>query len=211
MKTALVVGASGLIGNLLTIKLLENKLYFNIKILVRKKLDLSHPNLEQIIVDFDNLDTAKIVADDVFCCLGTTMKIAGSKAAFYKVDFTFPLAIAKAALKNGAKQYLIVTAMGADRQSRIYYNQVKGETEKALSDLHYPTLLIFRPSMLSGNRIESRLGERIGSAFMRFFDPLIPAKYKIIEGSKVAQAMLSLAQKDLKNEHILESDSLQKF
>ena len=112
MKTALVVGASGLIGNLLTIKLLENKLYFNIKILVRKKLDLSHPNLEQIIVDFDNLDTAKIVADDVFCCLGTTMKIAGSKAAFYKVDFTFPLAIAKAALKNGAKQYLIVTAMG---------------------------------------------------------------------------------------------------
>ncbi len=211
MKTALVVGASGLIGKLLTTKLLENKFYSKVKILVRKNLDLSRPNLEQIVVDFNNLDTAKIVADDVFCCLGTTMKVAGSKAAFYKVDYTFPLEIAKAALENGANQYLIVTAMGADAESRIYYNRVKGEIEKALSDLHYPTLLIFRPSMLSGNRIESRLGERIGSAFMRFFDPLIPAKYKIIEGSKVAQAMLNLAQKGYKNKEIFESDSLQKF
>lgn len=211
MKTALIVGASGLIGKSLTIKLLENKFYSKVKILVRKNLDLSHPNLEQIIINFDNLDTSKIVADDVFCCLGTTMKVAGTKPAFYKVDFTFPLEIAKAALKNGAKQYLIVTAMGADTQSSIYYNRVKGEIEQALSDLHYPTLLIFRPSMLSGNRIESRLGERIGSAFMRLFDPLIPAKYKIIEGSKVAQAMLTLAQKGLNNKHFFESNSLQKY
>ena len=110
MKTALVVGATGLIGKHLTIKLLTNNFYSKVKVLIRKPLNINHPNLEQIIFDFDSLDSSKIIADDIFCCLGTTMKQAGSKAAFYKVDFTYPFAIAKAALENGAKQYLIVTA-----------------------------------------------------------------------------------------------------
>lgn len=113
MKTALVVGASGLIGNVLTIKLLESSFYSKVKIVVRKKIDLTHQKLEQIIIDFDNLHESKIVADDIFCCLGTTMKIAKTKANFYKVDFTYPFNIAKAGLANGAKQFIIITAMGA--------------------------------------------------------------------------------------------------
>ncbi|CAH0995381.1 hypothetical protein EMA8858_01502 [Emticicia aquatica] len=211
MKTALVVGASGLIGNLLTIKLLESNFYEKTKIIVRKPLDITHPKLEQIIVNFDNLEESNIIADDIFCCLGSTMRQAGSKENFYKVDFTYPLNIAKIGLKNGAKQFLIVTAMGADEKSFFYYNRVKGEIEKALSDLRYPTLIIFRPSMLSGERKEKRLGEKIGKVFMEFFDALIPDKYKIIEGSKVAQAMLELAQKGIKNKDIFESGSLQKY
>jgi uncharacterized protein YbjT (DUF2867 family) len=211
MKTALVVGATGLIGKNLTIKLLNSNFYSKVKVLVRKTLDISHQNLEQIIVDFDNLDTSKIIADDVFCCLGTTMTKAGSKEAFYQVDFTYPLAVAKAALANGAKQYLIVTAMGADEKSRFYYNRVKGEIEKALSDLRYPTLIIFRPSMLTGERTESRLGEKFGQIVMNIFNFMIPEKFKAIEGEKVANAMMILAQKGIKNKDIFESGTLQKF
>ena len=211
MKTALVIGATGLIGKSLTIKLLENKFYAKVKILVRKNIDLLHPNLEQILVDFDDLDTSKIVADDVFCCLGTTMKVAGSKPAFYKVDFTYPLVVAKAALENGAKQYLIVTSMGADPKSMIYYNRVKGEIEKALSDLHYPTLLIFRPSMLLGEREEERLGEKISKIAMNLISFMTPDRYKAIEGEKVANAMMILAQKGIKNKDIFESGTLQGY
>ena len=211
MKTALVVGATGLIGKHLTIKLLTNNFYSKVKVLIRKPLNINHPNLEQIIFDFDSLDSSKIIADDIFCCLGTTMKQAGSKAAFYKVDFTYPLAIAKAALENGAKQYLIVTAMGADEKSIIYYNRVKGEIEKAISDLHYPTLLIFRPSMLLGEREEPRMGEKIGKILMKAINFIIPKRYKAIESEKVANAMLILAQKGIKNKDIFESDTLQSY
>lgn len=211
MKTALVVGASGLIGNLLITNILENNIYSKVKIIVRKEIDLTHPKLEQIIVDFDNLDESKIVADDIFCCLGTTMKIAKTKVNFYKVDFTYPLNIAKVGLANGAKQFLLVTAMGADEQSFFYYNQVKGKIEKAISDLHYPTFIILRPSMLSGDRKESRFGEKIGSLIMNLFDTIIPDKYKIITAEKVARAMFELAQKGIKNKDIFDSGMLQKF
>lgn len=211
MKTALIVGASGLIGKHLTKKLLVSNYYEKVRVIVRKPLNIIHSKLEQIVMDFDNLDASKILADDVFCCLGTTMKQAGSKDAFYKVDFTYPLNFAKAGLANGAKQFLFVSSMGADEKSMVYYSRVKGEIEKALSDLQYPTLIILRPSMLEGERENPRMGEKIGNVVMNFFAPLIPDNYKVISGEKVAQAMLELAQRNIKNKDIFESGSLQKI
>ncbi|GAB3508193.1 oxidoreductase [Emticicia fontis] len=211
MKTALIVGATGLIGGHLTQKILNHPSYSKVKVLVRKPLNLQHPRLEQIIINFDDFDKFLVTADDVFCCLGTTMKQAGSKEAFYKVDFIYPIEIAKAALENGAKQYMIVTAMGADAKSLFYYNRVKGDIEKALSDLHYSTLLIFRPSLLLGERNDSRAGEGFATIIMNTFSFLIPKRYKAIKGETVANAMLDAAQKGIKGREIFESADMQKY
>jgi uncharacterized protein YbjT (DUF2867 family) len=150
-------------------------------------------------------------ADDIFCCLGTTMKKAGSKEAFRKVDYQYPMDIARLGLANGAQQFAIVTAMGADTKSTFFYNRVKGEVERDLAALNYPTLLIFRPSLLLGNRGESRLGERLAEGAMRLLSPIIPAKYKGVDGSKVANAMLATMQQGLVGKHVFESDRLQEY
>lgn len=211
-KTALVVGATGLIGNILTRQLLESSVYDKIKVLVRKSLDWKHPRLQEIKYDFDRPNGLLIQADDIFCCLGTTMKKAGSREAFQKVDYQYPIDIARQGLANGARQFAIVTSMGADPDSTFFYNRVKGEVERDLSALNYPALLIFRPSLLLGNRTaDSRLGERIAEGAMRLFAPLIPAKYKGIEASKVALAMLTTAQQGQDGKHVYESDALQLF
>ena len=210
-KTALVLGATGLIGNILTHRLVESSLYANVKVLVRKSLDWKHPRLQEVQFDFDHPNGLLTQASDIFCCLGTTIKKAGSKAAFRKVDYQYPMDIARLGLANGAQQFAIVTAMGADVDSSVFYNKVKGETERDLTAMNYPTLLIFRPSLLFGNRSENRLGERIAAGAMRLFNPLIPAKYKGIEAEKVANAMLQTTQEELTGKHIFESDTLQSY
>lgn len=210
-KTALVLGASGLIGDLLTHRLVESSFYANVKVLVRKSLGWQHPRLQEVQFDFDHPNGLLTQATDIFCCLGTTIKKAGSKEAFRKVDYQYPLEVARLGLANGAQQFAIVTAMGADTDSVVFYNKVKGEVERDLTRLHYPTLLIFRPSLLFGNRSEHRLGERIASVAMRLFNPLIPDKYKGVDAGKVAEAMLETTQQDLTGKHIFESDSLQQF
>lgn len=210
-KTALVVGATGLIGNLLVHQLVDSPLYEKVKVLVRKSLNWQHPRLQQITFDFDHPNGLLAQADDIFCCLGTTMKKAGSKEAFRKVDYQYPLDIARLGLTNGAKQFGIVTAMGADTNSLFFYNRVKGEIERDLSALNYPALLIFRPSLLLGNRGENRFGEKFAEGAMKLLNPLIPAKYKGIEGSKVANAMVTTMQQGLTGKHVFESDQLQNF
>ena len=211
LKTALVAGATGLIGDLLTHQLVESTAFDRVKVLTRKALTWQHPRLQEILFDFDHPNSLLLQADTIFCCLGTTIKKAGSKAAFRNVDYQYPLDIARLGLANGASQFAIVTAMGADSNSMVFYNQVKGDIERDLAALNYPSLLIFRPSLLLGNRTEKRLGERIGSGFMRLFAPLIPAKYKAIEASQVANAMLQTSQQHLTGKHIFESDVLQGY
>ena len=171
-KTALIVGATGLIGQHLTTTLLDSNEYSQVFVLVRRLLPLEHPKLAQVVVNFDALTAADIAGDDVFCCLGTTMKVAGSREAFEKVDYHYPLEVATFAQANGAKQFGIVTAMGADASSMIYYNRIKGHVETSLREVGFETLLIFRPSILLGERGEVRLGERIGKIFMRLLRPL---------------------------------------
>lgn len=207
-KIALVIGATGLIGDQLTKKLCQSAYYERVKVFVRKPLGWQHPRLQEIQFNFDQPNGLLTQADDIFCCLGTTMKKAGSKAAFRKVDYQYPMDIARLGREQGATQFAIVTSMGADPTSLFYYNRVKGEVERDLATLNYPTLLIFRPSLLLGNRSESRVGEKIGERFMKLLNPLIPAKYKAIESGKVAEVMCLKAQAGLKGRHVFESDAI---
>ena len=193
-KTALIVGTSGLIGRHLLNLLLEDETYGSVTSLGRRPLNISHPKLKQEIVDFNNLDVSKVSADHIFCTLGTTIKKAGSQENFKKVDYHYPMETAKAGLTNGAELFSIVTAMGSDPESRIFYNRVKGEVEHSLKKLNYPYLGIFRPSMLLGERKENRLGEQIGKWLMKIFGFLLPKNYKAINGSKVAEAILNYAK-----------------
>jgi uncharacterized protein YbjT (DUF2867 family) len=200
MKTAVIAGASGLIGKQLLYKLLESALYQKVVVLVRREFPLKHPKIEQLIVDFDQLAKyqEQIKADDYFCCLGSTMKKAGSKEAFYKVDFIYCLELAKIASQNHAKSFNLVSAIGSDSNSSIYYSNVKGQLEKTLEGLKITQLNIFQPSILVGNRAEFRLGERIGIGIALVISPLLIGglrKYKPIHAAQVANAMMNAAQK----------------
>jgi len=207
-KSALVLGATGLVGDALTRKLVESPHYETVKVLVRRSLGWQHPRLQEVRYDFDQPNGLLVQADDIFCCLGTTMRQAGSKEAFRKVDYQYPLDAARLGKANGAHQFFLVSAMGANVQSRFFYNRVKGEVERDIFALGYPTFVVLRPSLLLGNRRESRFGEKIGEIFLRLADPLIPAKYKGIPAEAVAQKMLTLAQQGLAGIHVIESDRI---
>lgn len=206
---ALIIGASGLVGKSLSTQLAQSNLYEKVTVLVRKKLNFDHPKIEQVVIDYNHLDGLQLNADHIFCCLGTTIKKAGSKEAFKKVDYEYPLQIAKIAEKEHAKLYAIVTAMGASEDSSIFYNKVKGSVEADLAKLNIPSIGIFRPSMLLGDRTESRLGEKIGKVLMKAFDFIIPDKYKAIHVDQVAKAMVNYAQNPLKGVTITENDAMQ--
>lgn len=193
-KSALLVGATGLVGTELLNVLLTESEYETVKVLTRRMSPLKHPKLEQIITDFDQLDQYQqhFHVDDVYCCLGTTIKTAGSQEAFTKVDYTYPLELAKLTKASGAKNFFIITAMGADKHSKFFYNRVKGEVEEALKKLGFSTLHIFRPSLLLGKRKEFRFGERIGVLFSPALTLLLVGplkKYKPIHARDVAMAM----------------------
>lgn len=199
MKTALIIGATGMVGKECLYRLLESKAYLKVISMGRRPLAIKHQKLEQVMVSFDQPETFadKVMADDIFCCLGTTIKVAGSQENFRKVDYEYPLLIARLALKNGASHFLLVSAMGADPGSSIFYNRVKGEVERDTTALGYKRFSVFRPSLLLGYRQEFRLGERIATVFMKglrflFSGPL--KKYRAIEGVTVARAMVYVAE-----------------
>lgn len=199
MKTALIAGASGLVGKQLLFKLLENPTYHRIIALVRKKLPIRHDKLVQMEVDFDKLYDYKyqLLGDDFFCCLGTTLKKAGSKEAFYKVDYNYCYELAKIAVENKAQNFLLVSAVGADAASTIFYSRVKGELERDIQALPIQHIHIFHPSLLVGNRLEHRLGEKLGIGLAKVVSPLLTGslkKYKPIEATKVANALINAAQ-----------------
>ena len=213
-KFALLLGASGLVGGHCLQRLLNDTAYGKVIALVRKPLPLHDPQLEQQVVDFSDLQNYAhlLKAHDVFCCLGTTIKKAGSQAAFRQVDFTYPVEIAKIAAANGAEQFLIVTALGANPASRIFYNRVKGEVEAAIAPLAFRAVHIFRPSLLLGKRQEIRLGEKIGERVAKIFSFLFAGplrKYRPIAARTVAAAMIAVAKRNLAGVNTYESDQIQ--
>jgi len=214
MKTAVISGHTGLIGRQLLTLLLQNNDYGKIVALGRKLVDIQHPKFVQHIVDFDDIQFDEQHIDDVYCCLGTTMKKAGTKEKFRMVDFQYPLNLATQCLKKGAKRFAIVSSMGADEKSLFFYNQVKGEVEMAINQLAFSRIDIFRPSLLLGHRHESRLAEDMGKGIMKmigflFLGPL--KNYKAIDGAKVANAMLHFAADDTPGSYWHTSAELQDF
>ncbi len=212
-KTALIAGSTGLIGSQLLQMLLDSDRYSQVVALTRQDLPLQHPKLTQLKIDFSKLGESldDFAADDIYCCLGTTMAKAGSKENFYQVDFYYPLLLAKSGKQRGVKQYMLVSALGADKNSSIYYSQVKGDIEEAISQEHFSALHIFRPALLLGSRSEQRTGEDAAKIVYRIFGFLIPKKYKAIDSAKVARAMLHFASQEKKGIYIHESKDLQQF
>lgn len=213
-KIALVFGATGLIGGHVVNFLFLHPSYSKVVVFVRRALNLEHPKLVQHIVDFDQPETFHqlVKGDDLFCCLGTTMAKAGSKEAFFKVDFTYAFQAAQLGSINGVGQYLLVSSVGADPNSRFFYSKVKGELEAAVRSLGFWGLHIFQPSVLLGERNENRFGEqlagKIGSIFDRLTGGLL-TKYRPIEADVVAKAMVSAAQGLKPGVHVYPSHFLQ--
>lgn len=200
MKTAIVIGATGLVGSYITLKLLDDSRYSKVKVFVRNSLEVKHPKLEEHIVDFEKLDLWKdeIKGDELYSALGTTIKKAGSKNAQYKIDFTYQYETAKAAAKNGVKSYMLISSAGANYKSSNFYLRMKGNLDEKVQLLNFEKIRIFRPSILVGLRSEKRVGESIGIKIAGLITRIIPAlkRYKPIKASIVAEAMIVSANQN---------------
>ncbi|QCR31312.1 oxidoreductase [Lysinibacillus sp. SGAir0095] len=197
MRSAIVVGGTGLVGLNLVKLLCDSEEYVSITVIARSKLTFNHPKLTVIIRSFNELEEKDIgFAHEIFCCLGTTIKKAGSREEFEKVDVEYPLQVASLAKKCGIMHFIIISAMGANEKSSVYYNRVKGKLEKELVALELPQVSIVRPSLLVGERNEFRFGEKMGEWVLKVLNPLLIGpmkKYRSIEATQLALAMKVIA------------------
>lgn len=208
VRAALLVGATGLVGSFLLQRLLGAVLYSRIEVWARRGIGTSHAKLDVEIVDFERLGERRVEAEDVFCCLGTTIKQAGSQQAFRRVDYDYPVALAHAAARDKARRLLVVSALGANAGSRVFYSRVKGEMERAVCAAGVPQTCLFRPSLLAGPRAEERFGEKAGQLIGALLGPLL-GKYRPIHADIVAGAMFNAAARDLPSQ-AFESDAIRK-
>lgn len=213
-KRAILLGASGSVGSNLLQQLLVNDNYTQVLALVRKELKIEHPKLKQLILNFDELNkyTAEITGDVVFCCLGTTKKQTPDEKQYYKIDYLYPLDVAWIAQTNGAESYHLISSIGANKNSSVFYTRTKGEAECDLKAVPFKSIHIYRPSILDGERKESRPMEGIMNAVMHVINPLLVGswrKYRSIKVSTVAKAMVRQSMVDKREIFIYESDQIQ--
>lgn len=212
-KTAIVFGATGLVGNLLLEELETSKSYSTIRIFVRQPTGITTPGLEEIVTDFSDPAAlaGKVTGDDLFICLGTTIRKAGSITNMEKIDRDLPVMVAQMAKSKGARRVAVVSSIGASPLSKNYYLRIKGEMEEGIKKLGFEKTVIVRPSMLLGDRKELRAGEMVGKVFMKTVKPLLAGKmkkYRAIHGRDVAKGMVALIQGE-SGLNIVESDELQ--
>ena len=212
-RTALVAGATGLVGSHVLDLLLDDQHWSHVITVGRRITARQHAKLEQRVRDLGQLETMSDLprVDDLFCCLGTTIKQAGSQPAFRQVDYNFVVGLANAGLRAGATQFLLVSAIGADPASRVFYSRVKGETETAIRGLPYQAVQIFRPSLLLGERAEFRLGERIATLAAPVLAPLLFSRlrrYRPIQAATVARAMVTIAHDAPRGPNVFEYDAM---
>lgn len=203
--TAVVLGATGLVGEQLLRQLLDDGAFSKVRILVRRPIQMSHAKLETVITDFNNLHLYRMAlgsGDCIFCCVGTTRsKVKGDMEAYRKVDYDIPVNAAKMGKNSGFKKYLLVSAVGADRKASNFYLKLKGEVEHDIAEQNFESFHAFRPSILLGDRKEFRLGEKIGKGVMQAISFAFAGglkKYKGINAADVAKAMVTAAKSDKK-------------
>lgn len=198
MKTAIVIGSSGLVGKELVKLLLEDKDYSKVKTFSRRSLNIQSDKLEEQLISFEDAVkwADKVKGDELFSCLGTTIKKAGSKEEQYKIDFDYQLSFAKTASANFVKKYFLVSSAGANSKSKNFYLRIKGELEDSIKLLQFEKTVIFQPSILDGKREESRILESVGISVMSLLTSILPIikKYKPIPAKTVARAMINSAK-----------------
>ena len=194
MTRVLLIGATGLVGQGVLRQALQHPQVEQVIAPTRRPLP-AHARLLNPVIDFDALpsDADWWAADAVICTLGTTIKKAGSQAAFRRVDHDHPLRVAQIALRHGAKAYALNSALGADADSRVFYSRTKGELERDLQTLGYASLTFVRPGLIGGEREESRLGEQIGVTVSQWLRPLLPARYRVVPAERIAHGLLQAA------------------
>ncbi len=216
MKTALIIGSTGLIGSELLKILLESSEYAQVVTFVKRDTGIQNPKLTQHIIDFDKPESYKewVVGDDFFCTIGTTIKKAGSQKAFKKVDFEYPKQFALFAQENKVKNYLLISSLDANAKSSNFYLKTKGEIQDFLKTCNFESVSILQPSLLLGDRNEFRFAEKAGAFVMKLVSFVFVGKlkkYKAIQGNTVAKALYRIAQKNKKGFHIYESDVIQEI
>lgn len=197
-KTAIILGATGLTGGILLQKLIEDNRYTNVKLFSRNKIEGLPSKVNQFVGNMLELENFKkdFTGDEVFCCIGTTAKKTPNKETYRKIDFGIPASAAKLSKENGIQTFVVVSAIGANAKSSVFYNRTKGEMEQEVLRQNILNTYVLQPSIIGGNRSESRIGEKVGLAVFKIVQPLFFGKlkkYKITEAEHIAQTMLNLA------------------
>ncbi len=208
--TANVIGATGLVGKQLVEQLLENEHFGKVRIFVRRETGLNHPKLEQQIIDFSKTETweKQLAGDVLFSALGTTLKQAGSKENQYDVDVVLNRNFAKKAKENGIEKYVLVSSIGANSKSKMFYPHIKGKLDDAVQQIGFKNITILRPASLTGDRKEKRIAEKISIPILNFITKFILKRYRPISDETVAKAMINGALQDLGDKIIWEADEV---
>ena len=213
MRKAVLLGASGLIGGFLLRRLLTEDSFDAVIIFSRKPIQIKHPKIQEIITDFSQLQKSfpKIVCTDVFCCLGTTMAVAGSQAAFTQIDYDYPLLVANQAKTYGATGFWVITTTNANPESPFFYSRIKGQLEQSLFSCHFESLGVVRPSLLLGKRPKVRYGEMLMQWLLPKLHRIMLGKlrrYRAVSAEKVADCLFRLSLNAPKGCTIIESEAI---